>query len=148
MGTSNIYVGGKELANYTSSTDKLSLNSGVAMDANHSGVKTALNASGSAPIFACRAWINCDGSGTVSIRDSGNISGLTDNGTGDYTISYTTAMPTANYSLVSNYTNDSGNNNGAVEIIDQQPGSSRFITRWPGNSAAIDMPRINVIICV
>jgi len=58
------------------------------------------NATGTAPVYACRAWVNFDGIGTVSIRDSGNVSSITDNGTGDYTINFTTAMPDANYSAV------------------------------------------------
>jgi hypothetical protein len=48
----------------------------------------------------CRAWVNFNGTGTVAIRASFNVSSITDNGTGDYTINFTTAMPDANYSLV------------------------------------------------
>jgi len=66
-----------------------------------SQVKTATNASGSAPIYACRAWVNFNGTGTVAIRESGNVSSVTDNGTGDYTVNFTTAMPDANYSVTS-----------------------------------------------
>lgn len=61
--------------------------------------KTALNASGSAPIYACRAWVNFNGTGTVAIRASGNVSSITDNGTGDYTVNFTTAMQDADYAL-------------------------------------------------
>lgn len=60
---------------------------------------TFLNASGSAPIYAARAWVNFNGTGTVAIRASGNVSSITDNGTGDYTVNFTTAMPDADYSL-------------------------------------------------
>ena len=56
--------------------------------------------SGTAPIYPCRAWVNFNGTGTVAIRASGNVSSITDNGTGDYTVNFTTAMPDANYSLV------------------------------------------------
>ena len=62
-------------------------------------ITTALNATGSAPIYACRAWVNFNGTGTVAIRASGNVSSITDNGTGDYTINFTTAMPDANYGV-------------------------------------------------
>lgn len=62
------------------------------------GTKTALNASGDAPIYACRAWVNFNGTGTVAIRASGNVSSITDNGVGDYTVNFTTAMPDINYS--------------------------------------------------
>ena len=63
-------------------------------------VKTATNASGSAPIYSCRSWVNFNGTGTVAIRGSGNVSSITDNGTGDYTVNFTTAMPDANYAAV------------------------------------------------
>jgi hypothetical protein len=50
-----------------------------------------------ATAYACRAWVNFNGSGTVSIRSSGNITSITDNGPGDYTVNFTTAMPDVNY---------------------------------------------------
>ena len=53
--------------------------------------------SGTAPLYMCRAWVNFNGTGTVAIRASGNVSSITDNGTGDYTVNFTTAMPDANY---------------------------------------------------
>lgn len=48
--------------------------------------------------YGCRAWVNFNGTGTVAIRASGNVSSITDNGVGDYTVNFTTAMPDANYS--------------------------------------------------
>lgn len=53
--------------------------------------------SGSAPIYAARAWVNFNGTGTVAIRGSGNVSSITDGGVGIYTVNFTTAMPDANY---------------------------------------------------
>lgn len=59
------------------------------------------NSSGSAPLYACRAWINFSGSTTTpTINASGNVTSITDNGTGDYTINFATAMPDANYAAV------------------------------------------------
>ena len=52
------------------------------------------------PSYQCRAWVNFNGTGTVSIRASGNVSSITDNGTGDYTVNFTNAMPDANYNVV------------------------------------------------
>ena len=69
--------------------------------ANCTGVPTpaALStATGSAPSYSCRAWVNFNGTGTVAIRASGNVSSITDGGVGKYTINFTTAMPDANYS--------------------------------------------------
>lgn len=48
----------------------------------------------------CRAWVNFNGTGTVAINASFNVSSITDNGTGDYTVNFTNAMPDANYSFV------------------------------------------------
>jgi hypothetical protein len=60
-------------------------------------VNAKLNATGAAPTYACRAWVNFNGTGTVAIRAQGNVSSITDNGVGDYTINFTTALPDANY---------------------------------------------------
>ena len=76
----------------------------VTFAANHAGIKAALNASGSAGVYACRAWVNFDGTtntaGFCTIRDSGNVSTVADNGLGDYTVNFATAMPDANYSAI------------------------------------------------
>lgn len=52
-----------------------------------------------ATAYGCRAWVNFNGTGTVAIRASGNVSSITDNGTGDYTINFSTSMPDVNYSI-------------------------------------------------
>ena len=128
----------------TLSGDTATLGSGVAMAANHSGVKTALNASGTAPIYACRAWANFDGtsgSGTgnsdITINGSGNVSSITDNGTGNYTVNFTTDMPDTNYAVfvtfeptVSNggsdsYVSSGGNSTSAVNPRHYEVGTAR-----------------------
>lgn len=53
--------------------------------------------SGAAPAYACRAWVNFNGTGVVAIRASGNVSSITDNGLGDYTVNFTVQMQDANY---------------------------------------------------
>ena len=45
-----------------------------------------------------KAWVNFNGDGTVAIRRAFNVASITDNGTGNYTVNFTTAMPDANYS--------------------------------------------------
>jgi hypothetical protein len=47
------------------------------------------------------AWVNFNGTGTVAIRSSYNVSSITDNGTGDYTINFATALSDANYAVIS-----------------------------------------------
>ena len=81
--------------------------------ANDSAVMTALNATGSAPIYGCRAWLNYNGT-SPAIRASGNISSVTKNGTGDYTINLTIAMPDANYTSVLTGTQNSGGTNISI----------------------------------
>jgi len=80
--------------------DANTVTTNLAFAADHAGIKTALNASGSASVYACRAWVNFNGSGTVSIRASGNVSSITDHGTSQYGVNFTTSMPDANYSAV------------------------------------------------
>jgi len=62
-------------------------------------VKTTLNATGDAPLFACRAFCNFDGTGTVSIRESGNVSSITDNGTGKFRVNFLTDIQDNNYAV-------------------------------------------------
>ena len=54
---------------------------------------------GTAPIYPCRAWVNFNGTGVVAIRASGNVSSITDNGTGNYIVNFTIAMTDANYAV-------------------------------------------------
>ena len=61
-----------------------------------------------ATAYGCRAWVNFNGTGTVAIRGSGNVSSITDNGIGAYTVNFTTALPDANYTIVGTVA-DAGN---------------------------------------
>lgn len=49
--------------------------------------------------YKCRAWVNFNGVGTVAIRSAGNVSSITDNGTGDYTVNFATPLPDRNYAV-------------------------------------------------
>ena len=67
-------------------------------------MREGFNASGSAPVYACRAWVNFDGTTSPgTIRASGNVSSVARNGTGDFTVNFTTAMPDANYAVSSTH---------------------------------------------
>ena len=46
-----------------------------------------------------KVWVNFNGTGTVAIRDDYNVTSITDNGTGDYTINFTNSMASANYAV-------------------------------------------------
>jgi hypothetical protein len=56
-----------------------------------------------------KAWVNFNGTSTVAIRSSFNVSSITDNGTGDYTVNFTNAMPDTNYVTLSMCSTDSDN---------------------------------------
>jgi hypothetical protein len=71
-------------------------------------VAALTTASGSAPSYSARAWVNFDGRGTVVIRASGNVSSITDHGTGDYSANFSTAMPDTNYTFTSNHQDNPG----------------------------------------
>ena len=71
-----------------------------------------------ATAYGCRAWVNFNGSGTPAIRGSGNVSSITDNGTGDYTVNFTTAMSDANYAL----SGMGGNSTTALVCVSQPQG--------------------------
>ncbi len=82
---------------------------------------------GSAAVaYGCRAWVNFNGTGTVAIRASGNVTSITDNGTGDYTVNFTTAMPDANYAV--QLSSEMGSGNGGFNGVIGTPavGSIRF----------------------
>ena len=101
-----------------------------------------------ATAYGCRAWVNFNGTGTVAIRASGNVTSITDNGTGDYTVNFTTAMPDANYSSVvllgyaaAVATDTSRNNTGKTWATS----SFRFVNQVAG-SVAVDYEFLNVAV--
>lgn len=84
-----------------------------------------------------KAWVNFNGTGTVAINGSFNVSSITDNGTGDYTVNFTTAMPNANYAVTATAKRPSGSSEfpamftevfttGSVRISNVQPGVSFY----------------------
>ena len=110
--------------------------------------------SGTAPIYPCRAWVNFNGTGTVAIRASGNVTSITDNATGDYTVNFTTAMPDANYSVAGGLGNSSGTGDlaGFIQLNMQASQASvppttsaiRFRTVNAPSSAVVDVPYIYI----
>jgi hypothetical protein len=98
----------------------------------------------SAAAYGCRAWVNFNGTGTVAIRGSGNVSSITDNGgTGNYTVNFTTAMPDANYSVGGTAGYDDAASMGTVNPKVFNTGSMRFVTN-PANGSTSDYHFISV----
>jgi hypothetical protein len=103
--------------------------------------------------YKCRAWVNFNGTGTVAIRGSGNVSSITDNGTADYTINFTTAMPDTNYAFVTGITKDNDDANGVLTLIKYNSGTKsttqlRLSSRYfgPSSGGAFDTPDASVAI--
>lgn len=111
------------------------------------GVKNHLNATGSAPTYACRTWVNFNGTSTPSIRGSGNVSSIADNGIGDYTVNLTIPLQDQNYSIVATIDQSPGNtdlfvcsiksiNNSSVRINCRQ-GNKDFTTDVDSNMLSV-----------
>ena len=67
---------------------------------------------------AAKVWVNFNGTGTVAIRDSFNVSSITDNATGDYTINFTTNLPNANYgTTVGGKESDTSSGQGSFSTV-------------------------------
>ena len=79
-----------------------------------------------ATVYGCRAWVNFNGTGTVAIRASGNVSSITDNGVGDYTVNFTTAMPDTSYAF-SGAAGYYPTENNAAQVVKLRGGSSAYI---------------------
>jgi len=97
-----IYSNGTEgyLSTRTAHNLNLQTNGSTRVTIDTNGQMSTTNGAGSvAKAYDCRAWVNFNGTGTVAIRASGNVSSITDNGTGNYTVNFTTAMPDTNYSV-------------------------------------------------
>jgi hypothetical protein len=82
----------------------------------------------------CKAWVNFNGTGTVAIRASYNVSSITDNGTGDYTVNFTTALADANYSFA-----------GMAQYDTTGGGDRRIGVSRTANAIASGSARINTL---
>ena len=97
--------------------------------------------------FRCRAWVNFDGTGTVAINGSGNVSSITDNGTGDYTVNFTTAMADANYAVSHSAADDSVQAQGRMNYdCTLAAGSYRFKGTMNTSHALMDSKDNTVIV--
>ena len=108
----------------------------------------------------CKAWVNFNGTDTVAIRASYNVSSITDNGTGDYTVHFTTAMADPNYAFNLS-ANDNGTGTGGPSQTNgfsygawkrgtnsclYATGSMRFQIGYPASADLYDQTYINVAI--
>ena len=90
--------------------------------------------SGGGKIFPARAWVTFNGQGSVSIREDGNVSSITDNGTGDYTTNFSSSLSSSNYTTTGSSSDDSMH--GRILTGNESPatGSRRFRIITDANS--------------
>ena len=86
----------------------------------------------------CKAWVNFNGTGTVAIRASYNVSSITDNGTGDYTVNFTTAMPDTSYAPIADCNWDDSSQNLVTTWRNITTSSCRVRTVYGINSVNYD----------
>ena len=106
---------------------------------------------GSAPYYGARAWVNFNGTGTPAIRASGNVTSITDNDTGLYTINFTTAMPDTSYTTVGSSIGSTTSADGTIltgTAGGAAPTTSAVQVRmtYGPNSSAIDTTYVNVVV--
>ena len=108
-----------------------------------------------ASVGVCRAWVNFNGTGTVAIRQAFNVSSITDNGVGDYTVNFTNSMVDADYCFDLSASDDgttAGQTNGYAygswlrgqNSCAYSAGSIRFQIGYPANGTSYDQTHINV----
>ena len=106
-------------------------------------MREGFNASGSAPVYACRAWVRFDGTTSPgTINASGNVSSVTRPGTGSFTVNFTTAIADADYSVVGSCAQ--GGNGGNISISSTSTGSFSITTY----STDFNTPRNIAINCL
>jgi hypothetical protein len=93
-----------------------------------------------------KAWVNFNGTGTVAIRASFNVSSITDNGTGDYTVNFTTALADANYSVAGSgeFGSISTSDLRVIVVQTRAAGSTRIATTYANGVGGIDIPGVHV----
>ena len=98
--------------------------------------------------YSCRAWVNFNGTGTVAIRASGNVTSITDNGTGNYTINFTTAMTDANYSFSGYCVNPASRALIFGDVNTYAAGSLRinsaYVAGTNGEATSVDATYVNI----
>lgn len=97
-----------------------------------------------------RAWVNFNGTGTVAIRTAHNVSSITDNGTGQYTVNFTTAMLDADYATLATAGDSAVNYTVAFTSSNAAPTTSavrvQVVTQNSGNPTAFDVNRVAVAV--
>jgi hypothetical protein len=97
-------------------------------------------------MYLAKAWVNFDGTGTVAIRAAGNVSSITDNGTGNYTVNFTTAMPDTSYATSGSGRSPGTQSGAALQFDVYNTGTLQFYTRGSTAGAEVDLTIITVTV--
>ena len=109
-------------------------------------VNTLQNASG-VEVYTAKAWVNFNGTGTVAIRASGNVSSITDAGVGTYTVNLINALPDANYSVcATGYSQSTFFDTARTVSTTQVPIITGYAVNTSGGTQPIDTTHVCVSI--
>jgi len=92
-----------------------------------------LQTTGGAGLYTARAWVNFNGSGTVAIRGSGNVSSITDNAVGEYTTNFSSALPSSSYTI-SGVTNSDGTDSAMCTFGPRAPSRTGSLTTYTSSA--------------
>jgi hypothetical protein len=104
------------------------------------------NTGGNPRYYAARAWVNFSASGGVAIRGASNVSSVSDNGTGVYTVNFTTNMPDAFYAVVCAVSRSSDPTEVGISYTAAQTNSVTIRTFTRANGTPVDVSAISVVI--
>lgn len=100
------------------------------------------DSAGANEFYKCRAFVHFNGIGTLSIQAAGNVSSVTDNGVGDYTVNFTNAMPDANYTAAMSVSGQAATNTAVLGSFTDKASSyaagSLRVTAINNSNAAAD----------
>jgi hypothetical protein len=100
-----------------------------------------------ATVGVCRAWVNFNGTGTPAIRASFNVSSITDNGVGQYTINITTALADTNFAtLVSAGDTTVSSANSTMTYVGSKSTTTQFVAIRNGTNSDVDRDQILIAI--
>tara|TARA_R100000149_G_C5866735_1_gene131366 strand:- start:378 stop:755 length:378 start_codon:yes stop_codon:yes gene_type:complete len=93
-----------------------------------------------------KIWVNFDGEGTVSIRDDFNVSSITDNGTGDYTVNFSTNMSNDDYAALVTPQRKAGTSEATADLFTLNSNNVRVLTLRVDSGANLDVGNVCVAI--
>jgi hypothetical protein len=95
---------------------------------------------------SAKAWVNFNGTGTVAIMASYNVSSITDNGTSDYTVNFTNAMPDANYAVCSIGYHKVSVTEGSMAALQGSQASGSVRIQYRGNAGSPDPETVQIAV--